>query len=113
MSSSASDNAAKCPLGFTGTPPVGHPAIPGLFASNDSKPLSSGASEKKGGLTCLTASESEAKARWSPSLLLTLDAIFLAACFLVAIYWPQLKDLSATFKLADLVPRVSFNLGRT
>lgn len=55
---------SSCPLGFTGTPPPGHPKVAGLTDSS-----------------AKTASTGE-KAGWNPYLLLALDAVFI----LVAIY---------------------------
>jgi len=70
---------ARCPLGFTGTPPVGHPTIPGLKGGN-------GDSTGRSPLTSTLAA-------YKPSTLLIVDAIFLGLCIIAAIYRDDLKAL--------------------
>ena len=65
---------AKCPLGFTGTPPVGHPVMPGMKSSSSNSMISSLAS-------------------YRPSTLLIVDAVFLGVCIIAAIYRDDLKAL--------------------
>ena len=57
---------ARCPLGFTGPPPPGHPSIPGFSSSS--------------------STAGDGKKAWNPWLILTLDAIFLLICVIVAKY---------------------------
>lgn len=71
---------ARCPLGFTGTPPVGHPTIPGLKGGNG---------DANGGKSSLVTS----LAAYKPSTLLIVDAIFLGLCIIAAIYRDDLKAL--------------------
>lgn len=86
--------APRCPLGFTGTPPVGHPTIAGLTApftssSADSKSPAGAARQGKGASLQACAADAKSKGKWSPYTLLTLDAAFLVACVALALYWPQ------------------------
>ncbi|KAK0557018.1 hypothetical protein OC844_005700 [Tilletia horrida] len=95
---SATD-APRCPLGFTGTPPAGHPSIPGLHTSASKDPSSSSSSSKP---LSLPAKAHAILANifsqpWSSThTMLVLDALFLVGVTLVAIYWdriPALKGL--------------------
>ncbi|KAK0526786.1 hypothetical protein OC834_004684 [Tilletia horrida] len=102
---SATD-APRCPLGFTGTPPAGHPSIPGLHTSasasaSASKDPSSSSSPYSRPLS-LPAKAHAILANifsqpWSSThTMLVLDALFLVGVTLVAIYWdriPALKGL--------------------
>jgi hypothetical protein len=67
---------AKCPLGFTGTPPIGHPVMPGM----------KGSSSAAGSWTSNLAS-------YRPSTLLIVDAVFLGLCIIAAVYRDDLKAL--------------------
>lgn len=68
---------ARCPLGFTGTLPAGHPVMPGMKASSSSPSWSS----------ALTS--------YRPSTLLVVDAVFLGLCIIAAIYRDDIKALLA------------------
>ncbi|PWN88961.1 hypothetical protein FA10DRAFT_267573 [Acaromyces ingoldii] len=67
---------AKCPLGFTGTPPAGHPSIPGFKIGGDSA-----------GQATLTSK----LAAYKPSTLLIVDALFLGLCLVAAVWRDDLK----------------------
>ncbi|KAE8270389.1 hypothetical protein A4X09_0g1949 [Tilletia walkeri] len=87
--------APRCPLGFTGTPPAGHPTIPGLSSSHS--PTSK---QQHSHLTSIQTFISNILAQpWSNThTMLVLDALFILAATLVAIYWdriPGLKGLKA------------------
>ncbi|KAE8212768.1 hypothetical protein CF327_g3629 [Tilletia walkeri] len=89
--------APRCPLGFTGTPPAGHPTIPGLSSSHSSSPTSK---QQHSHLTSIQTFISNILAQpWSNThTMLVLDALFILAATLVAIYWdriPGLKGLKA------------------
>ncbi|SPO41161.1 uncharacterized protein PSFLO_06643 [Pseudozyma flocculosa] len=71
---------SRCPLGFTGTPPVGHPSVPGFSSS---KPLTEGSQGAKTGK------------EWNPYVLLALDAAFLILCVIVAKNWSKITGKPA------------------
>lgn len=70
---------ARCPLGFTGTPPAGHPTVHGLKGDNGDAT----------GRTSITST----LAAYKPSTLLIVDAVFLGICIIAAIYRDDLKAL--------------------
>lgn len=72
---------ARCPLGFTGTPPPGHPSVHGLKGGNGG----SGSGSQSTFASTLAA--------YKPSTLLIVDAIFLGVCIIAAIYRDDLKAL--------------------
>lgn len=76
---------ARCPLGFTGTPPVGHPTIPGFKGAGQSS-ASTSADGQPSKLTSTLAA-------YKPSTLLIVDAVFLGLCIIAAIYRDDLKNL--------------------
>ncbi|GAC95241.1 hypothetical protein PHSY_002816 [Pseudozyma hubeiensis SY62] len=87
---------STCPLGFKGTPPPGHPKVPGL----DSSPSDA---------TTAANSSTSQKAGWNPWLLLAIDAVFiLLAIYLAkngvprAIADPVKAALSRTRQKADV-----------
>lgn len=69
-----SDDGPRCPLGFKGTPPAGHPSIPGLTSSKQAT----------------TSVPTDSKS-WSPNTLLILDAVFLILCVAIAWWFPEIK----------------------
>ncbi|KAE8255874.1 hypothetical protein A4X13_0g2881 [Tilletia indica] len=86
--------APRCPLGFTGTPPAGHPTIPGLSSSSPTS------KQQHSHLTSIQTFINNILAQpWSNThTMLVLDALFILAATLVAIYWdriPGLKGLKA------------------
>lgn len=94
-------DAPRCPLGFTGTPPVGHPTIAGMFGSSDSKAADArSAAPGTAAPSTQTQAPATPAARWSPYTLLTLDALFLVACGALAWYWPQVKSTSLNWSAA-------------
>jgi hypothetical protein len=97
-------DAPRCPLGFTGTPPVGHPTIAGMFGSSDSKTATRSADAAPGAAAPSPQAQTQVPAaaapRWSPYTLLTLDALFLVACGALAWYWPQVKSSSLNWSAA-------------
>jgi hypothetical protein len=67
---------ARCPLGFTGTPPAGHPTMAGMKSVTSNSWTSNLAS-------------------YRPSTLLIVDAVFLGVCIIAAVYRDDLKALFA------------------
>ncbi|KAL9934904.1 hypothetical protein V8E36_005980 [Tilletia maclaganii] len=91
----ASAEPARCPLGFTGTPPPGHPSVPGLSTSSSENSKASGQGSAAAGP--LAFFHNLATQPWSQThTLLVLDALFILGATLIAIYWdriPGLKNL--------------------
>lgn len=71
----------RCPLGFTGPPPVGHPSISGAAHHTATHKPSSVAGFLKA---------------YQPSTLLVLDALFLGLCLVLAFYKDDIKALWAS-----------------
>ncbi|PWN30655.1 hypothetical protein BDZ90DRAFT_229667 [Jaminaea rosea] len=110
MSDKSAPPAARCPLGFTGTPPVGHPVMPGMAAAgtDSSSSVKSAKASSASSLSLLLH-----PSQWSPTTLLIVDGVFLVLCILVALYLPQIRAaLSGSGKGGTLggggasVPRV-------
>lgn len=86
---------ARCPLGFTGTPPVGHPSIPGM--KHGAAPSTDGHQ----------SSFAATLANYKPSTLLIVDAVFLGLCVIAAIYRDDLKALLGRFSSSAGHPSAS------
>lgn len=66
----AQQEVPRCPLGFTGTPPIGHPTIPGIFGAGKDEKIQSKVEVGSG-----NSVEVQKKKTMSPYLVLTLDAL--------------------------------------
>lgn len=93
-SSTSAPPVARCPLGFTGTPPAGHPTIPSDHLEKVQAALASTSSSSSSSSKAAPKSN-----KWSPATVLTLDAIFLLTAVLVAVYWNQIEE---TFGLKQI-----------
>ncbi|KAE8191731.1 hypothetical protein A4X06_0g711 [Tilletia controversa] len=91
---SSATEGPRCPLGFTGTPPVGHPSIPGLSHSSSSSSSSPSSSKTTASLQNFLSNLLSQP--WSNThTMLLLDALFILGATLVAIYWDRIPVLKA------------------
>ncbi|PWN21689.1 hypothetical protein BCV69DRAFT_281625 [Microstroma glucosiphilum] len=89
--------APRCPLGFSGTPPEGHPSIPGFSDStsrSSSGPRSgSRPSPATSKLTLFLAliPKSADPRKWTTHQVFFVEVLFLLLCVVLAVYMPRIK----------------------
>lgn len=96
-------DAPRCPLGFSGTPPLGHPSIPGFGGGGSGSGAGAGAAAAGGGKAGSGSGSGsgtgagtrvvDTLAAYRPSTLLIVDALFLGLCIIAAIYRDDIKAL--------------------
>ncbi|CAO1627636.1 unnamed protein product [Sympodiomycopsis kandeliae] len=75
------EDGPRCPLGFKGTPPAGHPSIPGFNQKADPQVV-----------PVVADPTSWNPKHWSPQTLIIVDVVFLVACVAIAFYLPNIKS---------------------
>lgn len=91
--------APRCPLGFSGPPPAGHPSIPGFSdsssngRSSSSSNLGAGSAPAPSKLTLFLAllPKSVDPRKWTTHQVFFAEALFLVACLVLAVYMPRIK----------------------
>ncbi|KAK0550331.1 hypothetical protein OC846_003716 [Tilletia horrida] len=84
---SSTVDAPRCPLGFTGTPPAGHPTIPGLGSASKAGSSSSGQSRP----SIQAFINNLLSQPWSNThTMLVIDALVIIAATVIVLNWERL-----------------------